>query len=86
MGLRFGEHGLPLMGCGDWNDGMNLVGKRARARASGWGSSCTTAHALPVGWPPSRRRAFAERCRLEAAQLRRNIEQHGWDGDWYRRA
>ena len=25
-GLRFGEHGLPLMGCGDWNDGMNLVG------------------------------------------------------------
>ena len=25
-GLRFGSHGLPLMGCGDWNDGMNQVG------------------------------------------------------------
>jgi cyclic beta-1,2-glucan synthetase len=30
--------------------------------------------------------AFVERCRKEAAQLRRNIEQHGWDGEWYRRA
>jgi cyclic beta-1,2-glucan synthetase len=40
-GLRFGAHGLPLMGCGDWNDGMNLVGIRAAARASGWASSCT---------------------------------------------
>ena len=31
-GLRFGEHGLPLMGCGDWNDGMNLVGERRQGR------------------------------------------------------
>ena len=30
--------------------------------------------------------SFAERCRREAAQLRRNIEEHGWDGEWYRRA
>ena len=30
--------------------------------------------------------AFAERCDAEAAQLRENIEQHGWDGEWYRRA
>ena len=37
---RFGEHGLPLIGSGDWNDGMNLVGSTARARASGWPSSC----------------------------------------------
>ena len=42
-GLRFGEHGLPLIGSGDWNDGMNLVGHhRARAKASGWASSSTT--------------------------------------------
>ena len=34
-GLKFGEHGLPLMGSGDWNDGMNLVGKEGRAKASG---------------------------------------------------
>jgi cyclic beta-1,2-glucan synthetase len=38
-GLRFGAHQLPLMGCGDWNDGMNLVGKDGRARACGWRGS-----------------------------------------------
>jgi cyclic beta-1,2-glucan synthetase len=32
-GLKFGEHGLPLMGCGDWNDGMNLVGKDGRGES-----------------------------------------------------
>ena len=32
-GLKFGEHGLPLMGCGDWNDGMNLVGKEGRGES-----------------------------------------------------
>ncbi|HSZ58338.1 MAG TPA: hypothetical protein VK797_21920, partial [Tepidisphaeraceae bacterium] len=32
-GLRFGEHGLPLMGCGDWNDGMNLVGERGKGES-----------------------------------------------------
>ena len=41
-GLQFGAHGLPLMGSGDWNDGMNLVGAQGRARASGWRSSSTT--------------------------------------------
>lgn len=34
-GLRFGEHGLPLMGCGDWNDGMNLVGEHGKGKVSG---------------------------------------------------
>ncbi len=32
-GLKFGEHGLPLMGSGDWNDGMNLVGKEGRGES-----------------------------------------------------
>jgi cellobiose phosphorylase len=32
-GLRFGEHGLPLMGSGDWNDGMNLVGIKGRGES-----------------------------------------------------
>jgi hypothetical protein len=32
-GLRFGAHQLPLMGCGDWNDGMNLVGKDGRGES-----------------------------------------------------
>jgi len=33
MDFRFGIHGLPLMGCGDWNDGMNLVGEHGKGES-----------------------------------------------------
>ena len=86
-GLRFGAHGLPLMGCGDWNDGMNLVG------AEGRGESVWLAFflfdVLTQFAALARRRddvAHADRYTAEAAQLRANIEEHGWDGEWYRRA
>ena len=86
-GLSFGAHGLPLIGSGDWNDGMNTVG------AAGKGESVWLAfflyHVLTQFAEVARihgEAAFTERCRMEAAQLRRNIEQHGWDGEWYRRA
>ncbi len=86
-GLRFGAHGLPLMGCGDWNDGMNRVGNLGRGE-SVWlafflydvltqFSGLARAHGDPV---------FAERCLAEAARLQQNIEQNAWDGEWYRRA
>ncbi len=86
-GLAFGAHGLPLMGCGDWNDGMNRVGHEGRGE-SVWlafflydvltrFAELARAHQdLP----------FAERCLTQARQLQANIEQHGWDGQWYRRA
>jgi cyclic beta-1,2-glucan synthetase len=86
-GLRFGEHGLPLIGSGDWNDGMNMVGK------DGKGESVWLAFFLYEvlmrfievarlhGDLP-----FAESCEREADKLRGNIEQHGWDGEWYLRA
>jgi len=86
-GLRFGEHGLPLIGSGDWNDGMNLVGEHGR------GESVWLGFFLYEVLMRFRKLAgtrgdkdFAERCREEANQLRRNIERHGWDGRWYRRA
>jgi cellobiose phosphorylase len=86
-GLRFGEHGLPLMGSGDWNDGMNLVG------ADGKGESVWLAfflyYVLQRFADLAERRgdsAFAARCVRHAVTLQRNIERHGWDGDWYRRA
>ncbi len=86
-GLKFGAHGLPLMGCGDWNDGMNLVG------AQGQGESVWLAffqfYILGQFAELARRRgdaAFAERCTTQAARLQENIELHGWDGQWYRRA
>ena len=86
-GLRFGEHGLPLMGSGDWNDGMNLVGDEGKGE-SVW--LAFFLYDLLVRFADLARsrsdQAFADRCRTQAARLRDNIEQHGWDGDWYRRA
>ena len=86
-GLRFGSHGLPLMGCGDWNDGMNLVG------AGGKGESVWLAFFLydvltRFGKLAGRRGnvPVADKCAIEAGRLRGNIEEHGWDGEWYRRA
>lgn len=86
-GLRFGVHGLPLIGCGDWNDGMNLIGKDGRGE-SVWlafflydvltqFSKIATLH---------NDEAFAESCLAHAQELQRNIELFAWDGEWYLRA
>jgi cellobiose phosphorylase len=86
-GLSFGEHGLPLIGSGDWNDGMNMVGAHGKGESVWLGFFLY--EVLTRFSEIARARgdlSFAERCQAEAAQLRRNIEQHGWDGEWYRRA
>jgi cyclic beta-1,2-glucan synthetase len=86
-GLRFGVHGLPLMGCGDWNDGMNLVGQHGRGE-SVW-LAFFLFHVLTEFTELARQRgdaALADRYDVEAGRLRGNIEEHGWDGEWYRRA
>jgi cyclic beta-1,2-glucan synthetase len=86
-GLRFGEHGLPLMGSGDWNDGMNLVGIKGRGESVWLGFFLY--EVLMQFAEVARLRGdlpFVQRCQREAEQLRGNLEQHGWDGDWYRRA
>ena len=86
-GLRFGERGLALMGSGDWNDGMNLVGIHGRGE-SVWLSFflCEVLNQFTVLARQHGDNAFAERCRLEAARLGARIEEHAWDGGWYRRA
>jgi cellobiose phosphorylase len=86
-GLRFGAHGLPLMGSGDWNDGMNCVGVQGKGESIWLGFFLYDV--LERFAELARRHGdlvFAERCQSEAAQLRRNIEASGWDGQWYRRA
>jgi cellobiose phosphorylase len=86
-GLRFGEHGLPLIGSGDWNDGMNLVGEHGKGESVWLGFFLNDV--LTRFIEIARKRgdvSFAERCRQEADRVRRNIEQNGWDGEWYRRA
>jgi cyclic beta-1,2-glucan synthetase len=86
-GLKFGEHGLPLMGSGDWNDGMNRVG------ILGKGESIWLAfffHDVLQQFAPlaaaRNDTAFAELCTAQATLLQQNLASHGWDGQWYRRA
>ncbi|MBV9890917.1 MAG: cyclic beta 1-2 glucan synthetase, partial [Rhizobacter sp.] len=82
-----GRHGLPLMGGGDWNDGMNLVG------IGGEGESVWLAFFLITVLkrfaPIARSRgdeALARQCDDDAALLARQVEASAWDGDWYLRA
>ena len=86
-GAGVGAHGLPLIGSGDWNDGMDQVG------AKGAGESVWLAffrHDVLDRFARIARghgdAAFAGQCLKEAAGLRRSVEEHGWDGEWYRRA
>ena len=85
--LAVGAHGLPLMGSGDWNDGMNRVGHQGRGESVwlGW-----FLHATLTEWAPIAdargEGARAEAWRAHAAALRTALETAGWDGDWYRRA
>jgi cellobiose phosphorylase len=86
-GLARGEHGLPLIGTGDWNDGMNMVGKQGRGESIWLGFFLYDV--LKQFTKVAHLRgdlSFAERCQREAEGVRQNIEQHGWDGEWYRRA
>ncbi len=86
-GLRFGTHGLPLMGSGDWNDGMNLVGVAGKGESVWLGffiySVLTEFAALAQGRGDDQ---IVERCTAEAARLRTAIDANAWDGAWYRRA
>jgi cellobiose phosphorylase len=78
---------LPLIGSGDWNDGMNKVGKEGRGE-SVW-LAFFLYNVLRQFAQLARVRqdiAFADRCLAEAEQLQKNIEAHAWDGEWYRRA
>ncbi len=86
-GLRYGEHGIPLMGSGDWNDGMNLVGIHGKGESVWLGfflyDVLIKFADLATLYKDS---AYVEFCEKEAFQLRRNIEMHAWDGAWYKRA
>jgi len=83
--LSVGAHGLPLMGTGDWNDGMNRVGEGGKGESVwlGWflHGTLTTFSAIAEARDPPR----AARWRAHAAKLGQALEQ-AWDGDWYRRA
>ncbi|HEU4919698.1 MAG TPA: glucoamylase family protein [Candidatus Limnocylindrales bacterium] len=87
VSLAFGVHGLPLIGSGDWNDGMNRVGHEGRGESVwlGWFLSTVLAAFAPIAEARGDA-ARAQRWRASLKSLRRSLERHGWDGDWYRRA
>lgn len=85
--LTRGPHGLPLMGTGDWNDGMNRVGREGRGESVWMGFFLH--RILGDFLPLCERRGDPERVeryRAWRADLERALEQGGWDGAWYRRA
>ena len=87
QGLRFGVHGLPLIGTCDWNDGMNKVGNMGKGESVWLGFFLFEVlnQFIKVANIKSDFE-FAELCRKEAEKIRQNINQNAWDGEWYRRA
>ena len=84
--LLTGELGLPLMGTGDWNDGMNRVGEGGKGESVwlGWLLIRTIELFAPLAEAHDVERA--RRWRTHAASVRRALERSAWDGEWYRRA
>lgn len=84
--LALGRHGLPLIGSGDWNDGMNRVGEKGEGE-SVWLAwlHCVTLSSFADVAEPRGDKARAAAWREHVALLRAALEADGWDGDWYRR-
>jgi cyclic beta-1,2-glucan synthetase len=85
--LPVGKHGLPLMGAGDWNDGMNRVGHLGKGESVwlGWFLYMTLAAFAPHV-DARKQKARSNRYHKHLENLRKALEEKAWDGDWYRRA
>jgi cyclic beta-1,2-glucan synthetase len=85
--LAVGSHGLPLMGTGDWNDGMNRVGQQGRGESVwlGWFLHTILWEFAKVADSRGEHKR-AEIWRLHVSALKAALERQAWDGEWYRRA
>jgi cyclic beta-1,2-glucan synthetase len=83
--MRTGAHGLPLIGTGDWNDGLNRVGVGGKGESVwlGWFLHATLLAFAPLA--EARQDAHADVWRTHASKLHVALERDGWDGEWYRR-
>lgn len=85
--LRYGVHGMPFIGSGDWNDGMDQVGNEGKGE-SVW--LAFFLYDVLISFIDIAKQSgddsFADTCIKEAGILQLNIESSGWDGDWYKRA
>jgi cyclic beta-1,2-glucan synthetase len=85
--LSVGSHGLPLMGTGDWNDGMNRVGEMGKGESVwlGWFLHTILWEFAKIADSRAEHRR-AEAWRVHVSLLKAALERDGWDGQWYRRA
>jgi cyclic beta-1,2-glucan synthetase len=86
-GWQLGPHGLPLMGIGDWNDGMNLVGAKGKGESVwlGW-FLCTVLESFSEIWElRDADTQLTPGWRQKAAWMKKQVEQTAWDGEWYLR-
>jgi len=85
--MPVGAHGLPLIGTGDWNDGMNRVGHEGRGESVwlGWFLHATLWEFARVAEARGEG-GRADTWRTHVHALKASLEAHAWDGDWYRRA
>lgn len=85
-GLQSGQHGLPLMGAGDWNDGMNRVGIEGKGESVWLGFFLYDILQRFASLADRRQDdAVASLCRREALRLQNSLDASAWDGEWYRR-
>ncbi len=86
VGATSGPHGLPTMRGGDWNDGMNRVGHEGKGESVwlAWFLAKTLGEFAPIALV----RGDRERekwCKEQLSRLARAVDEHAWDGQWYRR-
>jgi cellobiose phosphorylase len=84
---NFGEHGLPLMGGGDWNDGMNEVGIEGKGESVwlAWFFYTVLGDFIPL-CSQENDEAYGRELEQKREGLLQSIEEHTWDGEWYLRA
>jgi cyclic beta-1,2-glucan synthetase len=86
LSLQAGPHGLPLIGTGDWNDGLNRVGALGRGESVwlGWFLYKALLDFVPLAEARGEEaRVTSWRAHADALQV--SLERDGWDGNWYRR-
>src|SRR5690606_22819282 len=85
--MKLGAHGLPLIGSGDWNDGMNMVGIEGKGESIWLGFFLYDVlnRFIPLAQAMGDE-TFIEEIQSEAEKLKINLNQNGWGGHWYLRA
>jgi cyclic beta-1,2-glucan synthetase len=87
ISLKFGVHGLPLIGGGDWNDGMNRVGENGKGESVWLGFFI---YQILTGFEKICRKMNdtnrADHYLSVADKLKQRLNYDGWDGKWYLRA